>query len=67
MPTTSDDPRSTVSVVTLRVNGVNHDVRIDNRTTLLDALRERLGLTGPKKGCDHGQCGAARCCSTAAG
>jgi xanthine dehydrogenase YagT iron-sulfur-binding subunit len=31
---------------------------IDTRTTLLDALRERLGLTGPKKGCDHGQCGA---------
>jgi xanthine dehydrogenase YagT iron-sulfur-binding subunit len=44
--------------LTLRVNGVPHSVRIDTRTTLLDALRERFGLTGTKKGCDHGQCGA---------
>src|SRR5581483_9305270 len=44
--------------VALRVNGVARHVRIDIRTTLLDALRERLGITGPKKGCDHGQCGA---------
>jgi xanthine dehydrogenase YagT iron-sulfur-binding subunit len=44
--------------ITLRVNGVEHHLGIDTRTTLLDALRERLGLTGPKKGCDHGQCGA---------
>src|SRR3954451_21162209 len=44
--------------VTLRVNGATHQLSIDTRTTLLDALRERLGLTGPKKGCDHGQCGA---------
>ncbi len=44
--------------ITLRVNGVAHRLFIDTRTTLLDALRERLGLTGPKKGCDHGQCGA---------
>jgi xanthine dehydrogenase YagT iron-sulfur-binding subunit len=44
--------------ITLRVNGVEHPLVIDTRTTLLDALRERLGLTGPKKGCDHGQCGA---------
>ncbi len=56
--TTSDDRRSTVSAVTLRVNGVDHDLRIDNRTSLLDAMREHLGVTGPKKGCDHGQCGA---------
>jgi xanthine dehydrogenase YagT iron-sulfur-binding subunit len=44
--------------LTLRINGVSHSLRIDTRTTLLDALRERLGLTGTKKGCDHGQCGA---------
>lgn len=44
--------------ITLRVNGVAHQLTIDTRTTLLDALRERLGITGPKKGCDHGQCGA---------
>jgi len=44
--------------ITLQVNGVAHQLFIDTRTTLLDALRERLGLTGPKKGCDHGQCGA---------
>ncbi len=42
----------------LRVNGADHELRIDARTTLLDALRERLGLTGTKKGCDRGQCGA---------
>jgi len=44
--------------ITLRVNGVMRRLTIDTRTTLLDALRERLGITGPKKGCDHGQCGA---------
>jgi xanthine dehydrogenase YagT iron-sulfur-binding subunit len=44
--------------ITLRVNGVAHRLTIDTRTTLLDALRERLSITGPKKGCDHGQCGA---------
>jgi xanthine dehydrogenase YagT iron-sulfur-binding subunit len=46
------------SRVTLRVNGVEHALVLDTRTTLLDALREQLGLTGSKKGCDHGQCGA---------
>jgi len=44
--------------ITLRVNGVAHRLTVDTRTTLLDALRERLGITGPTKGCDHGQCGA---------
>ena len=44
--------------VTLSVNGEKHDLRIDPRTTLLDCLREHLHLTGSKKGCDHGQCGA---------
>ena len=46
------------SRVRLRVNGQNHVLTLDNRTTLLDALREIIGLTGSKKGCDHGQCGA---------
>jgi xanthine dehydrogenase YagT iron-sulfur-binding subunit len=44
--------------VALRVNGTEHALTVDARTTLLDALRERLGLTGAKKGCDRGQCGA---------
>jgi xanthine dehydrogenase YagT iron-sulfur-binding subunit len=44
--------------VSLRVNGKKHDLRIDPRTSLLDCLREHLYLTGSKKGCDHGQCGA---------
>jgi xanthine dehydrogenase YagT iron-sulfur-binding subunit len=44
--------------VSLRVNGIRHDLRLDPRTTLLDALREHLHLTGTKKGCNHGQCGA---------
>ncbi|RDH77248.1 (2Fe-2S)-binding protein [Mycolicibacterium moriokaense] len=44
--------------ITLRVNGEPRTVAIDVRTTLLDLLRDRLGLTGTKKGCDHGLCGA---------
>ncbi len=44
--------------ITLRVNGAQYRLSVDTRTTLLDALRERLQITGPKKGCDHGQCGA---------
>ncbi|MEW2284133.1 2Fe-2S iron-sulfur cluster-binding protein [Streptomyces sp. NPDC047841] len=46
------------SEVTLRVNGKPHTVRVDHRRVLLDLLREDLDLTGSKKGCDHGQCGA---------
>jgi xanthine dehydrogenase YagT iron-sulfur-binding subunit len=44
--------------VQLQVNGASHQLSLDPRTTLLDALREHLALTGTKKGCDHGQCGA---------
>jgi xanthine dehydrogenase YagT iron-sulfur-binding subunit len=46
------------STTTLRVNGTAHTLTVDNRRALLDLLREDLGLTGSKKGCDHGQCGA---------
>lgn len=44
--------------VSLQINGTSHDLTIDTRTTLLDALRERAFLPGTKKGCDYGQCGA---------
>jgi xanthine dehydrogenase YagT iron-sulfur-binding subunit len=44
--------------ITLQVDGQSHELTVDTRTTLLDALRERIGNTSPKKGCDHGQCGA---------
>jgi xanthine dehydrogenase YagT iron-sulfur-binding subunit len=44
--------------VSLRVNGKQLDLQVDPRTTLLDCLRETISLTGTKKGCDHGQCGA---------
>ena len=46
------------ATITLTVDGEPRTVTVDTRTTLLDALRERLGVTSPKKGCDHGQCGA---------
>ncbi|WP_238012374.1 2Fe-2S iron-sulfur cluster-binding protein [Dactylosporangium sp. AC04546] len=48
----------TTSDLTLHVNGRRQQLRTDNRATLLDVLREELGLPGTKKGCDHGQCGA---------
>src|SRR5919112_2057478 len=44
--------------IALRVNGAEHALEVDTRTSLLDLLREQLGLTGSKKGCDHGQCGS---------
>ena len=46
------------ATIHLTVDGVEHDVSVDTRTTLLDALRDRLGTISPKKGCDHGQCGS---------
>jgi xanthine dehydrogenase YagT iron-sulfur-binding subunit len=46
------------STITLTVDGTPRTVSVDTRTTLLDALRDRLSVTSPKKGCDHGQCGA---------
>ncbi|MFH9040130.1 (2Fe-2S)-binding protein [Streptomyces sp. NPDC017966] len=55
--TTLPTPSSTADV-TLRVNGVRRRATVEARVTLLDALRERLGVTGPKKGCDRGECGA---------
>ncbi|MFF8866429.1 MULTISPECIES: (2Fe-2S)-binding protein [unclassified Streptomyces] len=51
-------PAVTERVVTLTVNGRSHTLRLDTRVTLLDALRDRLGLVGTKKGCDQGACGA---------
>ena len=58
MTQTQSETLVTASTVTLIVNGEPHELQLDHRMSLLDALRERLGLTGSKKGCDHGQCGA---------
>jgi xanthine dehydrogenase YagT iron-sulfur-binding subunit len=55
---TSSIPTANTIPVTLRINNVEHKLQLDPRVTLLDALREYIGLTGTKKGCDHGQCGA---------
>src|SRR5678816_3722302 len=44
--------------ITLRINGKDHNLRVDPRATLLDCIRETVALSGTKKGCDHGQCGA---------
>src|SRR5882757_17989 len=56
---TSAGPATGDSVnMNLKINGKSYALDVDPRVTLLDALRERLQLTGPKKGCDHGQCGA---------
>ncbi len=57
-PTPAVDVPPSVVRIRFRINGTDHAVNLDSRTTLLNALREHLHLTGTKKGCDHGQCGA---------
>ena len=53
-----ESPPEGTMPLTLKINGKEHHLHIDPRTTLLDCLRETISLTGTKKGCDHGQCGA---------
>jgi xanthine dehydrogenase YagT iron-sulfur-binding subunit len=57
-PLSASTPAPVIGKVALRVNGQRYEQEVDTRTTLLDLLRERLRLTGTKKGCDQGQCGA---------
>ena len=57
-PVDGNEPPPPLVTVELQINGHIHSLTLDPRTTLLDALREQLALTGSKKGCDHGQCGA---------
>ncbi|MDB5603680.1 MAG: Xanthine dehydrogenase YagT iron-sulfur-binding subunit [Bradyrhizobium sp.] len=56
-PAAAPAPRS-LHTTTININGQRYHLALDVRTTLLDALRDHIGLTGSKKGCDHGQCGA---------
>jgi len=61
LPATSEPSGPTIEgavPITLRINGKDRELRLDPRTTLLDCIRESVLLTGTKKGCDHGQCGA---------
>ena len=60
VPTADANPPAIEGAVplVLRVNGKDHQLRVDPRTTLLDCIRETVAFTGTKKGCDHGQCGA---------